>query len=96
MRVDTADAKSVEDGLQEAKARFGRLHSIVYAMGADISMTFVANIDPAEWQRTIDGDLNGFFRVVKAALPLLRAGGGGSIVAVTSAGLDRQIGRAHV
>lgn len=89
VRVDTADAKSVESGLKEARERLGRLHSIVYAVGADISMAYVANVDPEEWRRTIDGDLNGFFHLVKAALPVLRAGGGGSIIAVTSAGLDR-------
>lgn len=89
VRVDTADAQSVERGLKEAGERLGRLHSIVYAVGADISMAYVANVDPEEWRRTIDGDLNGFFHLVKAALPVLRAGGGGSIIAVTSAGLDR-------
>lgn len=89
VRVDTADPSSIERGLKEVVERFGGIHSVVYAIGADISMAYVADVDPAEWRRTIEGDLNGFFHVVKAALPLLRAGGGGSIIAVTSAGMDR-------
>lgn len=89
VRVDTADPSSIERGLKDVLEKFGRIHSVIYATGADISMAYVADVDPEEWRSTIDGDLNGFFHVVKCALPLLRAGGGGSIIAVTTAGMDR-------
>jgi NAD(P)-dependent dehydrogenase (short-subunit alcohol dehydrogenase family) len=89
VRIDTADAAGVGRGLEEARVRFGRIHSVVYAVGADISMAYVADVDPEEWRRTIESDLNGFFHVAKAAIPLLRNGGGGSIVAITTAGMDR-------
>lgn len=89
VQADGADPASLEKALALALADFGRIHSLVYATGADISMVHVANVDPEEWRRTIDGDLNGFFYLVKAAIPVLRKGGGGSIVAVTSAGMDR-------
>lgn len=89
VQADGADPASLEKALALAVADFGRIHSLVYATGADISMVHVANVDPGEWRRTIDGDLNGFFYLVKAAIPVLRKGGGGSIVAVTSAGMNR-------
>lgn len=89
VRVDAADPASIEQGLAQALKTFGRIHTVVYATGADISMAYVAEVDPAEWRRTIEGDLNGFFHLVKAVLPKLRAGGGGSIIAVTTAGMDR-------
>ncbi|MBC7803392.1 MAG: SDR family oxidoreductase [Candidatus Parcubacteria bacterium] len=89
VRVDASDPASIERGLKAVAQQFGRIHSLVYATGADISMAYVADVDPEEWRRTIEGDLNGFFHVVKAALPLLRAGGGGSVIAVTTAGMDR-------
>jgi len=89
LRVDAAEPGSIERALQEARQRFGRIHTVVHATGADISMAYIADVDPDEWRRTIEGDLNGFFRLVQGALPLLRAGGGGSIIAVTSAGMDR-------
>jgi len=73
------------DGVAE---RFGRVHTVVFAIGADISMAYAADVDPAEWRRTVDGDLTGFFHVVQAALPHLRVEGG-SLVAITSAGLVR-------
>lgn len=87
-KVDLRDAATVDGFVAQAIARFGRIHTVVYAMGADISMVYTADIDRAEWQRTIDGDLTGFFNVVKASLPHMR-GKGGSFVAMTSAGLAR-------
>jgi NAD(P)-dependent dehydrogenase (short-subunit alcohol dehydrogenase family) len=65
-----------------------RVHTVVYSTGADISMVHLSNVDTEEWLSTIDGDLNGFFHVVKAAIPMLRRGGG-SVVAITSAGISR-------
>ena len=79
----------VEQAIAALVAAHGALHTVVYAVGADISMTYVANIDPHEWHRTIEGDLNGFFNVTKAALPWMRKAGGASFVAITTAGLDR-------
>jgi NAD(P)-dependent dehydrogenase (short-subunit alcohol dehydrogenase family) len=89
VRVDAADPASIEEALARTLESFGRIHSVVYATGADISMAYVADVEAEEWRRTIEGDLNGFFHLVKAVLPRLRKGGGGSIIAVTSAGMDR-------
>ena len=83
------DPGTVETALRPVAERLGALHTVVYAVGADISMTYVANIDPAEWRQTIDGDLHGFFSITKACLPLMRKAGGASFVAITTAGLDR-------
>ena len=87
-RVDLTDAVAVRRFFDDVAAAWGGVHTAVFATGADISMTYVADIDDAEWVRTIDGDLNGFYYVMKAALPHLRKSRG-SIVAMTSAGLAR-------
>lgn len=89
VRLELTDMDAVAAMLGEVAQRYGRIHTLVFASGADITMTYVSGIDPDEWRRTIDGDLNGFFYVVRALLPLMRAGGGGSITAVTSAGIDK-------
>jgi NAD(P)-dependent dehydrogenase (short-subunit alcohol dehydrogenase family) len=86
--LDLADADAVQRFFAEAAERMGRVHTVVFAIGADIPMVHASQIEPADWRRTIDGDLTGFFNVVAAAVPHLRAGGG-SLVAVTSAGLRR-------
>lgn len=86
--LDLADFAAVTRFFDEAAA-MGRIHSIVFATGADISMSYVSQIDLDEWHRTIAGDLTGFLHVLKAGLPHLRKGGGGSIVAMSTAGMER-------
>lgn len=85
--LDLADAQAVNAFFDNAAERGGRIHTVIVATGADIKMRYVADVDLAEWNDTINCDLNGFFYVVKAAIPHLRKGGGGSIVATTSAAL---------
>jgi 3-oxoacyl-[acyl-carrier protein] reductase len=51
-------------------------------------MRFLHDVEPREFYRVIDADVRGFYNVVHASLPRLRVRGG-SIVAVTSAGLSR-------
>ena len=80
------DPVQVQQAMDRAHEWKGRIHSLVCATGADISMTYVSAADPDEWRRTIDSDLNGFFYLVRALLPHMRRDGGGSIVAMTSAG----------
>jgi 3-oxoacyl-[acyl-carrier protein] reductase len=60
----------------------------VFAAGTDIPMAYVETIEDVDWSRTLDGELGGFYHVVRAALPLMRERGG-SFVAVTSAGIHR-------
>ena len=87
--LELSSLEQVSAALTDIQVRHHRIHTLIFAAGADITMTYVGNIDPAEWQQTINGELNGFFHVIKAALPLMRQTGGGSIVAITTAGLDR-------
>jgi NAD(P)-dependent dehydrogenase (short-subunit alcohol dehydrogenase family) len=87
--LDLADYAAVTRFFDETAAAMGRIHTIVFAIGADISMSYVSQIDLDEWHRTIEGDLTGFLHVLKAGLPHLRQGGGGSIVAMSTAGIER-------
>lgn len=87
--LQLSEREQVAAALQAVHQQYGRIHTVVFASGADISMVHVAHIDPDEWQRTMAGDLDGFFHVVKASLPMMRADGGGSFVAITSAGIVR-------
>ena len=73
------------DGVAE---RFGGVHTVVNAAGADIPMRYVGEIDAATWRGVMEGDVTGFFHLVHASLPHLRKARG-SLVAVTSAGLRR-------
>jgi NAD(P)-dependent dehydrogenase (short-subunit alcohol dehydrogenase family) len=63
--------------------RHGRLDVVVNAAGIVVADD-VATIDDAVWARTLDVNLTGTMRVCRAALPALRAAGGGAIVNVAS------------
>jgi NAD(P)-dependent dehydrogenase (short-subunit alcohol dehydrogenase family) len=88
IKLELTDRAACRQAIDRAATEFGRIHTLVLAVGADISMTYTADIDPDEWDRTINGDLTGSFNVLMPAIPHLRKKGG-SLLALTSAGLKR-------
>jgi NAD(P)-dependent dehydrogenase (short-subunit alcohol dehydrogenase family) len=81
------DAAAVADAV--ARIADGRsLHTVVHAVGPDIRMRFVGEVAVDEWQAAMHAEADGFFHLVRATLPHLRAARG-ALVAVTSAGLER-------
>lgn len=62
---------------------------MVVASGTDIAQPKIRDMTTAQWRQVMDADLNGFFNLVHATLPHLKAGGGGSYVHISSAGLHR-------
>jgi NAD(P)-dependent dehydrogenase (short-subunit alcohol dehydrogenase family) len=88
IKLDLTDRPACRAAIDQAADEFGTIHTLVIAVGADISMTYTADIDPDEWDRTINGDLTGSFNVILPAIPHLRRNGG-SVLAMSSAGLKR-------
>jgi NAD(P)-dependent dehydrogenase (short-subunit alcohol dehydrogenase family) len=88
LKLDLANRVESRAAIDRAAAEFGRIHTLVIAGGADVSMTYTADINPDEWDRTIAGDLTGSYNVLMPAIPHMRAKGG-SVLAMTSAGLLR-------
>ena len=88
-QVSLTDADGVARFLHEVAEAHGRIHTVVCAAGSNIKQPFISQVSVEEWKQVIDADVNGFFHVAHAALPLFRAGGGGSFVYVSSAGLER-------
>jgi NAD(P)-dependent dehydrogenase (short-subunit alcohol dehydrogenase family) len=86
--VSAGDEGAIGALLEGAAARFGGVHTVVYAAGSDIPMRFLSQVSRAEWRAVMDADATAFFDLVKASLPHLRASHG-SLVALTSAGLVR-------
>lgn len=86
--VDLGDVESVQACVAAAAEAFGGVHSVVYAAGSDIPMTYVGQVSAEAWRQVMDADAGGFFHVARAALPHLRESSG-SITAITSSGLDR-------
>lgn len=88
-QVDIADKNQIESSIAGAIQTHGRVHSVVVAAGSDIKQPFLADVTDAQWEEVINGDLNGFFRIVKTIIPHFRANDGGSLVHISSAGLGR-------
>jgi NAD(P)-dependent dehydrogenase (short-subunit alcohol dehydrogenase family) len=86
--LDLADEGACRAVVDRVVASYGGLHTLVYAAGPHVPMTHLSRVPPADLARQLEADAGGFFRVVSAALPALREGGG-SVVAVTTAATSR-------
>lgn len=75
--------KKLIDSLAE---QHGGINTIVNAAGFNIPQKFISEITPELWGKVIDEDVKGFFNIVSASLPHIRATKG-SYVFISSAGL---------
>ncbi|WP_127092119.1 SDR family NAD(P)-dependent oxidoreductase [Aquabacter cavernae] len=80
---DVSEAASVAAALEAIEARFGRLDALVNNAGVAVFKPILETEDD-EWRRVLEVNLTGPFLCTKAAVPLLRAQGGGAIVNITS------------
>ncbi|MCC6626458.1 MAG: SDR family oxidoreductase [Chloroflexi bacterium] len=81
--ADVADAPTVRAAVEQTVAHFGGLDGLVLSAG-------IGRYGPtesyalADWQATLGTNLTGAFICAQAALPHLRARGGGSIIGIAS------------
>jgi SDR family mycofactocin-dependent oxidoreductase len=93
--VDVRDFDALKAALDDGVARLGRL-DIVAANAGIVSFGTMEELPEQTWQDMIDVNLTGVWHTVKAAIPHLRAAGGGSIVIISSdAGLKGQANAGH-
>ncbi|MFL6060109.1 MAG: SDR family NAD(P)-dependent oxidoreductase [Marmoricola sp.] len=86
--LDTSDTDACRALVADVVARYGGLHTLVYAAGPHVPMKHLSTVGPDELATQLDVDTGAFFRVVSACLPALREASGG-IVAVTTAATSR-------
>lgn len=87
-RLELGDPADVARVVESAAEQAGGLHTVVYAAGPHVPMRHLSTIEPEEFGRQLTTDTGGFFSLVAAALPHLRASRG-SLVAVTTAATRR-------
>jgi len=80
---DVADSAQVEALVRAATSRFGRLDVLVNNAAAVLPGP-LESIADADWRRTQAVTLDGVFYGIRAALPVMAAQGGGSIINVSS------------
>jgi NAD(P)-dependent dehydrogenase (short-subunit alcohol dehydrogenase family) len=82
--ADVADAAAVERAMAHAAGLLGGLDGVVHAAGIGGYTGDVVETSPEAWRRVLSVDLDGTFHVCRAAIPHLRAAGGGVLVTVSS------------
>ena len=88
-QVDLQDAAATQAALEAVLARFGRVHTGVYAAGPSTTINHFSKITQEQFMHVLDGDVRACFNFVNATLPHVRAGGGGAMIGVTTMQLDR-------
>ena len=84
LQADVADPQAVEAMFAALDRRFGRLDALVNNAGVGTRIQSLTDIDDATWRRTLAVNLDGAFYCIRAAVPRLRAAGGGRIVNISS------------
>jgi 3-oxoacyl-[acyl-carrier protein] reductase len=86
LACDVSDDGQVREMIKRCRAEFGRLDVVVNNAGMThfVQHTDLEAMTEDKWDRILAVNLKGPFFVSRAAIPLLRAGGGGSIVNVAS------------
>lgn len=84
LSADVSDRAAVDALFAALDARFGRLDALVNNAGIGRRIDAITAIDDDTWRRTLAVNLDGAFYCLRAAIPRLRAAGGGRIVNVAS------------
>ena len=83
IEVDVADEAAARSFIEQARDQLGGLHSLINNAGVML-LGPVEGADLDEWRRMIDVNVLGLLYCTHAALPVMREGGGGHIVNVSS------------
>lgn len=85
-KCDVTDCAEVQSQIDGIVRHHGRIHTIVWAAGAMVEKQYIADFPTELYNRAFEVEARGFFHVVKAVVPHMRAAGGGSFVHIGSAG----------
>lgn len=81
---DVGDPASVQAALDRAVAWGGRLDVLINNAGVIEPIARLSEADPAAFARAVQINLNGVFHGMRAAIPVMRAQGRGTIISVSS------------
>lgn len=81
---DVADPVAVEAAVQTVVARWGRLDALINNAGMIDPIARIETASAADWGRAIDVNLKGVFYGLRAAIPVMKAAGQGTIITVSS------------
>lgn len=95
LMADVTDRSAVEAAVAQLGQHFGGLGGVVSNAGVINSTARLEDTDDADWARVFAVHVNGALNVTRAALPLLRASEGASIVVISSLWAQKGPGYAY-
>src|SRR3954452_14706306 len=84
MQVDVTKLDDVDAMVRQAVSSYGGLHIAINNAGTSGQFGATADVDPDEWRRVIDLNLNGVFYCMRAEIPVILESGGGAVVNTSS------------
>ncbi|WP_172329393.1 SDR family oxidoreductase [Mangrovicoccus sp. HB161399] len=88
---DVARFWEVEAAVTAAIESFGRLDVLVNNAGVIEPIAPLMSSDPEDWGKLVDINLKGVYHGMRAALPVMAAAGGGTILTVSSGAASRPL-----
>ena len=86
IKADVTVTEEVQKIIKSTKESFGELSCLVNCVaryGVEMSKNIV-DITEEEWKKTLDVNLNGYFKMSKYSLPLMLESGGGTVINISS------------
>ncbi len=90
IEADVADPAATTAAIERAASAMGGLTDVVANAGTGLNKPLHRYTD-AEWRMVVGVNLDGTFHTLRAAIPILLEGGGGSIVTVASLNARRPL-----
>ncbi|HEX2658899.1 MAG TPA: SDR family NAD(P)-dependent oxidoreductase [Polyangia bacterium] len=81
---DTTSRPTVATMVEAVLAELGSIDILVCASGLNIRQRGLRSIDPADWDRVIDANLNSAFNLIHYVVPSMRVRGNGLVIQLSS------------
>ncbi|TCP61621.1 NADP-dependent 3-hydroxy acid dehydrogenase YdfG [Rhodovulum bhavnagarense] len=81
---DVTDFGQVSDAVRAVVKSFGKLDILVNNAAVIEPISRLSSVDPGDWAEALDINLKGVFHGIRAAMPVMAAMGGGTILTVSS------------
>lgn len=80
----TGDSEAVQALIDRTVAEYGRIDIIVNNAATNPHFGHILTSEESIWAKTFDTNVVGYFRMVKAAVPVMQAQGGGKVINMAS------------